>query len=1026
MSEVIKILFLSANPKNTPRLRLDEEIRAIDYVMRQVEYRDKFDIEQKWAVRASDLQAYLLQYKPDIVHFSGHGSLSNEIILEDDLGNRAKIPNHALGKLFGILKDNIRCVVLNACYSEKQARAIAESIECVVGMSKTIGDSAAIRFATAFYQALGYGRDVKTAFDLGCVQIELANLNEQDIPKLITIGVDPKKIVFMSNPIETKTQTSSSKTAIANFGNVTVGRDLHGSVTIINQEIRIPKRTQLPRFTIQLPPVDFVGRVTELNELLDNFKQGILITGLTGGAGIGKTALARQLAQSLVQNYPDGCLEIDLQGAIQPPMHPLDISEAQRRLLRPFHPGADLPEDANDLAGLYQETFTNHRVLFLLDNAQNAVQVRHLIPPKPSAAIVTSRVHFTLSDVGLYPLRLGVLPPDDACELLHRSSPTRLGHEKDDKLEELAKLCGYLPLALRIVAALLDSRPDWTVTVLLEKLGNERLRLSTLRIPDDPNLDALAALSMSYVTLPSDLQSYFRKLGVFPAPFERAAVKKIWGIPKNRVDAVLGILLRYSLLDYHLETDDYAMHDLTHSFAQECLLEYPQEACDTLKNHSKYYMKQGMQDNALYKRGGDNIVDAIGHFTKIWPHLQADRLRLSNEDLGWPLPQNADQWLSQFPSHMPYMLELAVHPNERIAILEQALAASRRSENKYLEGINLGNMGLAYYHLGDAQRAIDCYTPRLKIARELDDKRGEGNVLGNIGSAYRVLGNIRLAIEYHEQALNIDQEIGYKRGESYDLNSLGLGYHYLGDFHRAVELYKRALVVAREVGEKRLQGHILTNLGNSYLELGDIEKAIQCYENQLEIVHEISDQQSEGNALNNLGSAYLALGDVQRAIEYINNALSIRYVVGDRIGEADDLINLGNAHLLLSDVQHALEYYEQGLEICQELNYSFGKIEALNGLGLIWQQVDEVSKSLMYYAQALTIARNTGYQHHEAKTLEHIGKGHEILGEYEKAVRCYLQALTLYEANSHPRLTQVRKLIEKLRAQNSLHYQDDG
>ncbi len=186
--KIIKILFLAANPSDTTRLRLDKESRAIDRALRQSEFRDKFNIEQHWAVSVTDLQELLLRHKPDIVHFSGHGSSASEIILEDNYGNSNPVSVRALSQLFSILKDHIRCVVLNACYSEPQAQAIAQHIESVVGMSKAITDQAAISFATAFYQALGYGRDVKTAFNLGCVQIDLENLDEQDTPKLLTLS----------------------------------------------------------------------------------------------------------------------------------------------------------------------------------------------------------------------------------------------------------------------------------------------------------------------------------------------------------------------------------------------------------------------------------------------------------------------------------------------------------------------------------------------------------------------------------------------------------------------------------------------------------------------------------------------------------------------------------------------------------------------------------------------------------------------------------------------------------------------
>ncbi len=196
--KIIKVLFIAANPKDTSRLRLDEEVRSIDQALMQAEFRDRFDIKQHWAVRVFDIQGYLLRHKPDIVHFSGHGSSSSEIVFEDNGGNGHPVSPNALSQLFCVLKDNIRCVVLNACYSEYQAQAIAEHIDCVVGMSRSVSDLSAIAFAASFYQALGYGRSVKTAYDLGCIQINLDGLDEHNVPKLLASRINPEDISFVS------------------------------------------------------------------------------------------------------------------------------------------------------------------------------------------------------------------------------------------------------------------------------------------------------------------------------------------------------------------------------------------------------------------------------------------------------------------------------------------------------------------------------------------------------------------------------------------------------------------------------------------------------------------------------------------------------------------------------------------------------------------------------------------------------------------------------------------------------------
>jgi hypothetical protein len=194
----IKILFLTANPTDTTNLRLGEEVREIDAALRRAAYRDRFDLLQHHAVRVSDLQELLLRHNPDIVHFSGHGSDAGEIVLEDNHGNTHTVSTRALSTTFSLLKDNIRCVVLNACFSQAQAEAIAQHIDCVVGMSTAITDRAAIHFAASFYQGLAFGRNLKTAFGLGSNQIDMSNLDEADTPQLIALHGDPAQVVFVS------------------------------------------------------------------------------------------------------------------------------------------------------------------------------------------------------------------------------------------------------------------------------------------------------------------------------------------------------------------------------------------------------------------------------------------------------------------------------------------------------------------------------------------------------------------------------------------------------------------------------------------------------------------------------------------------------------------------------------------------------------------------------------------------------------------------------------------------------------
>jgi hypothetical protein len=195
----LTILFLAANPADTTQLQLDEELRAVDEALRKSEFRDRFDLRSAWAVRYSDLQELLLRYQPHIVHFSGRGNAAGEIVLQDAAGAVHPIAPDTLAELFAILKDNLRCVVLNACYSDKQAHGIAKSIDCVAGTTRAVKDLAAIDFAAAFYLGLGYGRSVQTAFDLGRNRIGLAGLESDDwAPKLVVKrGVHARQVVLV-------------------------------------------------------------------------------------------------------------------------------------------------------------------------------------------------------------------------------------------------------------------------------------------------------------------------------------------------------------------------------------------------------------------------------------------------------------------------------------------------------------------------------------------------------------------------------------------------------------------------------------------------------------------------------------------------------------------------------------------------------------------------------------------------------------------------------------------------------------
>jgi len=180
-----RLLILAANPHGTSPLRLDEEVREIQAGLRRTGGKTSFEIHQAWAVRPRDVRRALLDYRPEFVHFCGHGNGDEGLVFEDEVGEPHLVSTDAISGLFELFSEQVKCVVLNACYSEKQAKAISQHVEAVVGMQRAIGDRAAVEFAIGFYDAVAAARTPSEAFRFGRNAIQLAGVEGHLIPSLL-------------------------------------------------------------------------------------------------------------------------------------------------------------------------------------------------------------------------------------------------------------------------------------------------------------------------------------------------------------------------------------------------------------------------------------------------------------------------------------------------------------------------------------------------------------------------------------------------------------------------------------------------------------------------------------------------------------------------------------------------------------------------------------------------------------------------------------------------------------------------
>lgn len=184
--EKIAVLFIASNPLDQQQLRLDEEAREIEIMIRKSEYRDSVSFITKWAARPLDILQAINEINPTIVHFSGHGSDEDQLVLQDNSGNTKLINKEAIVQTMVSTSDSIKLVFFNTCFSFGQAEAITEYVDAAIGMNASIGDEAARVFAAQFYSAIGFGHSVNKAFQQAKSALMLEGIQEENTPELYT------------------------------------------------------------------------------------------------------------------------------------------------------------------------------------------------------------------------------------------------------------------------------------------------------------------------------------------------------------------------------------------------------------------------------------------------------------------------------------------------------------------------------------------------------------------------------------------------------------------------------------------------------------------------------------------------------------------------------------------------------------------------------------------------------------------------------------------------------------------------
>jgi tetratricopeptide (TPR) repeat protein len=669
----------------------------------------------------------------------------------------------------------------------------------------------------------------------------------------------------------------------------------------------------------------------------------------------------------MARHFPDGQLYLDLRG-FDPHQRPMSPADALRKLLGALGVNAQrIPADLDAQARLYRSVVNGQRLLIVLDNAQNAEQVRRLLPGHPTCFVaITSRNRLDglVNRDGAVRVGLDVLAPSDAVDLISGIVGQSRVDAEPDACAELAKLCGYMPLALRLVAERGATHTDVRLADLAAELSAEYDRLLDRLSNGDATTGVRTVFSWSYQALPPSAARLFRLLGLHPGPdVSTAAAGALGGIDPEQARHVLDVLANAHVLE-EVGPDRFRLHDLLRMYAAERAIaeESGDDRTEAIRRLLNWYLHSADAAARVLapQRRRTSLARLTGaqrplafetyHEALIW--FKAERANLvaatrQAEQVG----EYAVAW--QLPAALLGFFNLRKHWADWISVHNIALPAARKLDDPYAEAWTLNSLGMAYYDLRWFTKAADYFKRALQLRQQIGDRYGEGSTLDNLGNTHRKLHRFDEAIECYQRALTMFREISDRHGEGSTLRNLGDAYRGLRRLDEAVDHYRQALLIWRELGDRDGEGRVLNNLGDIHRKLRRFDQAIECYEKALQICREIDNRYGEAGVLDHLGDTYQDLGRHDDAIDHYQQALRILQEIGDRFAEGNTLDNLGCAHYKAQNHEKAKTHLQQALALRQEINDRRGEVFTRHHLGVVLYATGQHSEAHESWQHAL-------------------------------------------------------------------------
>ena len=675
----------------------------------------------------------------------------------------------------------------------------------------------------------------------------------------------------------------------------------------------------------------FTGRRAELARLMEAIdasaaEAGVVgIHAIDGMAGIGKTTLAVHAAHRLAEAFPDGQLFLPLHAHTRG-QRPVDPAHALASLLLIIGvPAAQIPLGLEARAARWRDHVAGKKILLLLDDAAGHDQIRPLLPGTGSSLVlVTSRRRLAALDAEV--LTLDTLSPGEAAALLVRLAARPGMSAGDVAVREVTRLCGYLPLAIGMLASQLRHHPAWTAEGMVTELAQARDRLALMHAE---NVSVGAALDLSCQDLTPQQQRLFRYLGLIPGPdFDACAAAALDATSPDTARRDLD-----ELYDQHLLAEPapgrYQLHDLLREHARALAAAgNPAESDAAAGRLLDYYLHTALAAGRHFPRrvGADRRPPGsrgaqapdLSTLAQAAAWLEAERANL-HAAADYAATRGCNRHAIAIPAAISSFLAVRGHWDQSAAIQHGALAAARQAGDRAGEAEALAELGGVQQLRGEYPAAAVSLARALALFRDLGDRPGEAHALNQLGFVHVLTGDYPAAAASQQQALALARSASDRHGEAAALNHLGLVQQLTGNYPAAAASQQQALALFDDLGNLLGQAYACNDLGLLQQDTGDYAAAANNHQQALALFDDLGNLLGQAEALNRLGELSLRTSAPGQARDQHTRALAIARDISAAPEEARALEGIANTYLREGNSGQATADLLQALTIYQRL-----------------------------------------------------------------------------------------------------------